>query len=118
MIVIHYSCVVLLFLQNISAEESNCDKIAEFRVYLLAPGDSNFNFLGVESGLSRVIQNIDPLHNYTVGISAINNAGLESVMTEAVYIGSEYCTLSERLVKLVNMNNPMVSLKLFSFLTR
>ena len=83
-----------------SAEESNCDSITEFRIYMRPPGEEDFDFLGVESSTTRTIQNIDPSFNYTLGISSVNNAGLESRRTEVTYIGSKGLKVPHKVAKL------------------
>ena len=77
-----------------TVEQSHCDSVMEYRVYLVAPTDTEWQFLGAESSMHRVVQNIDPFYNYTVGVSVVNNAGLESEKSEIMYIGSK-CDISD-----------------------
>ena len=51
--------------------------------------DSRFEFREQVDGRKLTISHIEIYANYSVGVTAVNNAGLESEMAVATYVGSK-----------------------------
>lgn len=67
--------------------------LRQYRVYKKGPDNDGLVFLQ-NVDLHRItINDIDPYSNLTIGVSLVNNAGLESDVIETVYVGSELSSL-------------------------
>lgn len=67
--------------------------LRQYRVYKKGP-DNDALVLLQNVDLHRItINDIDPYSNLTIGVSLVNNAGLESDIVETVYVGSELSLL-------------------------
>lgn len=51
--------------------------------------DDNFVFLQAVDVHRVTVNDIDPYANLSIGVSVVNNAGLESDLVETFYVGSE-----------------------------
>lgn len=80
-------------LQLPSRDKYNCVNLRQYRVYKKGP-DNDALVLLQNVDLHRItINDIDPYSNLTIGVSLVNNAGLESDIVETVYVGSELSLL-------------------------
>ena len=70
-------------------DKYNCISLQRYNVYVQRSTDTRRSFLKSVNVHRVQIQDVDPYVNLTIGVSVVNNAGLESNIEEVVFVGSK-----------------------------
>jgi len=84
--------VVTMF-QLPSRDKYNCASFSRFRVYKkrhLPSGGQRYVLIQIVFLPQAYLRNVNPYKNLTIGVSLVNNADLESAITDYVFVGSQY----------------------------
>jgi len=72
--------------------QHNCVSVRHFRIYNKT-GTGDYRLLKSVYVTQFRLDGINQYRNVTIGISLVNNAGLESVKTDHIFVGSEWSLL-------------------------
>ena len=93
MMIVVVMVVMMMMFQLPSRDKYNCVSIRCFRVYKklhLPSGGHRYQLIQTVYVPQAYLSHVNPYRNLTVGVSLVNNADLESQITDYFIVGSQY----------------------------